>query len=231
MLTALDRLVPRRSWAALALAACADVLAYYGARLVTGGWRHYDLTGALDALIPFWPPAAAVYLGAFAFWAVNYILLARQSRAEVCRFFAADLLSRAVCLAFFLLLPTTNVRPAVEGPGFWEAVMRLIYRMDTPDNLFPSIHCLASWFCAIGLRGKKRIPAWYRAFSFCVAAAVCASTGLTRQHVAWDVLGGVLLAELCYAVAGAPRVWQTYGRMLDAVNRRLFGRERGSDAC
>lgn len=40
--------------------------------------------------------------------------------------------------------------------------MRFVYAVDAADNLFPSIHCLVSWFCYIGLRGRRDIPVWYR---------------------------------------------------------------------
>ena len=65
----------------------------------------------------------------------------------------------------------------------------------SPTNLFPSIHCLVSWFCAIGLRGT-RVSTWYKVFSYAFAIAVCISTQLTKQHYIVDVFGGILLAEI-----------------------------------
>ena len=67
--------------------------------------------------------------------------------------------------------------------------------MDSPTNLFPSIHCLVSWLCAIGLRGAK-VSNWYKVFSYTFAIAVCVSTQLTKQHYIVDVFGGIALAEI-----------------------------------
>ena len=106
--------------------------------------------------------------------------------------------------------------------------MMFLYSVDAADNLFPSIHCLVSWFCFIGLRGKKEIPFWYRAFSCFFAILVFLSTLTTKQHVIWDVAGGVLLAEICFYIGKKPGVWGRYEKLMDIVNGKVF-REKGSD--
>ncbi len=220
----LDALMPRYSYFAVVFALLFNTVVYTGARAIAGGWHHYRIETAADRMIPFFAPSAAVYLGCYLFWAVNYILIARQSKEEVCRFFAADFLSRLVCLFFFLVFPTTNVRPELEPDGFWNQVMLWVYSVDAADNLFPSIHCLVSWFCYIGIRGREDLPVWYRRFSCVMALLVCASTLTTKQHVLVDVAGGILLAELCLRAGRCPSVSGTYRKILDGVNDRLFAR-------
>ena len=220
----LDALMPRYSYLAVVFALLFNTVVYTGARAIAGGWHHYRIETAADRMIPFFAPSAAVYLGCYLFWAVNYILIARQSKEEVCRFFAADFLSRLVCLFFFLAFPTTNVRPELEPDGFWNQVMLWVYSVDAADNLFPSIHCLVSWFCYIGIRGREDLPVWYRRFSCVMALLVCASTLTTKQHVLVDVAGGILLAELCLRAGRCPSVSGTYRKILDGVNDRLFAR-------
>ncbi len=220
----LDALMPRYSYFAVVFALLFNTVVYTGARAIAGGWHHYRIETAADRMIPFFAPSAAVYLGCYLFWAVNYILIARQSKEEVCRFFVADFLSRLVCLFFFLVFPTTNVRPELEPDGFWNQVMLWVYSVDAADNLFPSIHCLVSWFCYIGIRGREDLPVWYRRFSCVMALLVCASTLTTKQHVLVDVAGGILLAELCLRAGRCPSVSGTYRKILDGVNDRLFAR-------
>lgn len=217
----LGALIPPYGRIPLMVAVAWNMTVYFGSRVFTSGWFHHDIEGRLDRLIPFVPWTAAIYLGCYAFWIVNYILIARQEKRHVCRFFAADFLSRAVCLAFYLLYPTTNTRPAVEPEGFWNQVMIGLYATAAADNLFPSIHCLVSWFCYIGLRGKENIPKWYRGLSCLLAVLVCISTLTTKQHVVPDVLGGVLLAEICFFIGKKAGVWGTYGRILDKINGKL----------
>lgn len=190
-------------------------LSVYGvSRVIAGGWYHYNIESRLDGLIPFWAPSVAIYLSCYLFWTVNYVIISCQEKQEVCRFFAADLISRVVCFAFYLAFPTTNTRPVIETEGFWNQVVTVLWSVDAADNLFPSIHCLVSWFCYAGIRGKKNIPAWYRAFSCVFAILVCISTLTTKQHVIWDVIGGVGLAEICLIIGRHPKVRGTYEKFI-----------------
>ena len=119
----------------------------------------------------------------------------------------------------FLLIPTTNVRPEIVGGTLWDALMRMLYRIDAPDNLFPSIHCVMSWLCWIAVRERKAASRFCRCFSLIAAVAVCISTLTTRQHVILDAVGGVLLAEGSYYVAGSRRVCGTYSAVLAKLKR------------
>lgn len=139
-----------------------NMLVYVGSRMIAGNWHHYNIESSFDAKIPFWPPSAVIYLGCYLFWAANYIIISRQEKKEICQFFSADFISRVICFVFYILFPTTNIRPHVNSDGFWNQIMIFLYSVDAADNLFPSIHCLVSWFCYIALRGKKEYPFWYK---------------------------------------------------------------------
>lgn len=192
---------------------------YYGARLLTGARLHHDMTTALDERIPFLPWTISIYWGCYLFWCVNYCLCAVQAREERERFFCADLLAKGFCFLLFMAFPTTNIRPAIVGTGIWENLMRLLYRIDAADNLFPSIHCLVSWLCWIGVRKRQNIPRWYRGFSLIAAMAVCLSTLTTKQHVLADVFGGIGLAEVCYALTKQPKLRDAYSVVIAQVTR------------
>ncbi len=99
----LNALIPSYGRIPLIIAVAWNMTVYFGSRVFTSKWLHHDIEGELDGLIPFVPWTAAIYLGCYLFWIVNYILIARQEKRHVCQFFAADFLSRAVCLAFYLL--------------------------------------------------------------------------------------------------------------------------------
>lgn len=221
--------IPKERIVPLVFAFAFNMAVYAGARMIAGDWKHYNIEGPLDRLIPFWAPSAVIYIGCYLFWAVNYMLIAQQEKQDMCRFFTADFLSRLVCFGCFLLFPTTNLRPVVEPDGFWNQVMLLVYRIDAADNLFPSIHCLVSWFCYIGIRGRKEIPMWYRGASCVMAVLVCVSTLTTKQHVIIDVAGGVLLAEACYWIAKNPALFRNYEKVLNFINAKIF--TKGKMGC
>lgn len=196
------RIIPEFMRIPLFFTLACNAVAYYGSRMLTAGRVHYNLSGTLDERIPFVPWTVAVYLGCYVFWVVNYVIGVRQEREKAFRFISADFAAKLVCFLCFVVFPTTNTRPVIEGSSLWDELMRLLYRVDAPDNLFPSIHCLTSWFCFIAVRENKKIPGWYRGASLLMAVGVCISTLTTRQHVCIDVAAGILLSEgSCFFVS------------------------------
>lgn len=198
-----------------------NMIVYFVTMRLCKDWYHYDLTLDFDRQVPFVPEWIYVYLICYLFWVVNYIMSARFGKERFYRFITADLSSRVVCLLFYLLLPTTNVRPEVIGSGLAEEAVRWLYATDLPTNLFPSIHCLVSWFCYIAIRGRKEIPRWYRAFSCLFALAVVASTQFTKQHYIVDAIGGIALAEAAWWLSNRFSYYQRIKKVFEIINDRL----------
>ena len=213
-----EKLIPSYGLWPFLFAVGLQFLVYFGTRLVAGDWPHMNMQTALDRAIPFLPWTVVLYVAAFLFWVTNYILAIRQGEEQAWRILAADLLGKLVCLAVFLLLPTTAPRPDIpEAPFAW--AMGIIYAADAPDNLFPSIHCFCSWLCWAGIRGRKNIPTGYRAFSLVMALAVGLSTLTTKQHVLADVAAGFALAEVCWQISGRTRLSAWYGAAVKRLSR------------
>lgn len=198
-----------------------DEMVYLGSRLITTPLHHYDMTLPIDRLIPFAPWTVAIYYSCFIVWGWTYYLCAKQERGERDRFFCADAFTKLICLFIFIALPTTNIRPEVTGSGVWDSLMKFLYSVDPADNLFPSLHCILSWLCWIGVRRRRDISAVYRWFTFVDAVLVCISTLTTRQHVIADVISGVAIAELSYLIAKVPQVCSVYRKIISWLLRLL----------
>ena len=198
-----------------------NCLVYSGSRAVAGSWYHHNIESNLDLRLPFLPQFLIIYFGCYIFWAANYILAASQDREEVYRFFTADFISRCVCLVIFLAYPTTNTRPVIEGSGFWDLLAGWLYSIDAADNLFPSIHCLVSWFCFLAVKGQKKIPIWYKAVSFILAVLVFLSTLFTKQHVIVDVAGGIFLAQGCFWIGKHTEIWHIYEHIGNKIEKAI----------
>ena len=200
-------------------------LVYWGAPLIVGTGRSHNLSGGLDELVPFMPAFIIIYFGCYIFWVVNYLMVAFYEDENIYRFYTADFYARLICLTFFVFFPTTNTRPELTENGIFIRAMRFLYTVDKPVNLFPSIHCMASWFCCIGLRKCKEIPEWYKLMSVLIAISVFISTLATRQHVLWDVAGGIGVAELTWFISNRTNGWKTYQRLNEkisvGISRRL----------
>ncbi len=214
------KIVPREMLLPIAMTLVCNYLAYFASRAITTNKYHYDVTMAWEEHIPFLPWTLLIYWGCYLFWVVNYVIAARGEKSSAWRFYCADFAAKCVCLLVYVLFPTTNVRPAVEGSGIFDAGMRLLYQIDAPDNLFPSIHCLTSWFCFIAVRKEERIPRWYRWTSLGLALAICLSTLTTKQHALVDVFGGILLAEASYFLVHKVRLDLVYERGLGRFGKK-----------
>jgi len=99
-----------------------------------------------------------------------------------------------LCLAVFFLWPTSVPQPhidVVEYPGF-----RILIAIDEPRNVFPCSHAAFTVFSAICIgRVLRQIGdhGVLRALNWCWCLAIIYSTMATKQHLAVDVLTGILV--------------------------------------
>lgn len=193
---------PAYSWIPLCAVVVINFMVYGGVRLINQNRAHHILSIPADDLVPLWTPFVLVYLLAFVQWVAGYYLAARESR-EVCwRVASGDIIAKLITCVIFLAYPTTLMRPDITGHSFFDWVTRIIYAVDAPDNLFPSIHCLESWVCFRSSLWLKKVPGWYKGLSFIFTLLVFASTVFLKQHLLLDIPSGVLLAELGLWAAG-----------------------------
>lgn len=220
----LNKYIPLYGIVPLVCCFALNMLVYSGAMSICADWKHYDLTTPFDRMVPLAPGWMYIYFGCYLFWILNYIMVARIHQDEPAKFYqfvTTDMMSRIVCGIFFFLLPTTNVRPEVTGDTFAHILLRFLYSVDQPANLFPSIHCLVSWMCYIGIRGSKKVPAWYQGFSCVFALLVVISTQTTKQHYIVDAIAGLLLAELLFAINKRIPAYRHVQAFFDKINRKL----------
>lgn len=206
----------------------ANLIAYNGTRIVTENFHHHNLTSYLDEEIPLIPWTVCIYLGCYLFWAINYIIGCKQDRDEAYRFISADFFAKTICFLIFLIFPTTTIRPHITGNSIWNSLMRNLYFMDAADNLFPSIHCLTSWFCYIAVRKNKNVSAWYRNLSLVFALMICISTLTTKQHILLDVFGGIGLAEFSYRIVGRTGFTSRYKNVILYIRKQFVKKRMGA---
>lgn len=213
------------AYGVLSLISCfaLNCLIYWGVQLATRNVKRYDFTTSFDRSVPFVTQWVYIYFICFAFWAINYILITREGRKPWFQFAVADMSSRIICGIIFILIPTTNVRPEIIGNSLSANLMRFLYWIDSPTNLFPSIHCLVSWFCFIGIRKSEKIPRWYKIFSCIFALFVCASTQFTKQHYIVDVISGIAIAELCFYLSHHNLLYKKLEEVFEKINLKVFG--------
>lgn len=202
------KVVPRYAVLPLISSFAFNMVIYAGTMKLCAGLHHYDFTTAFDRAVPLIPEFTSIYLICYLFWVANYIMIAKIGKEYMYRFLVGDYISRIVCGLFYIFLPTTLIRPEILGNGLWDQMLKLVYAVDSSANLFPSIHCLVSWFCYVGIRHQEQVPKWYQRFSLIFAVLVCVSTQVTKQHYIVDVFGGILLAEGCFLIGQKTQWYQ-----------------------
>ena len=195
-----NNLLPRYAILPIIAALLINNCIYIGAAQLRNHLSFYSLAISLDEKIPLLTPFVIFYVLAYVQWALNYILIGRDSKKLCYQFVLGDILSKVICLFFFILFPTTLTRPEITGTDIFSQLVRFIYSVDAPVNLFPSIHCLESWCCIraaykMNFKTEKRTN-YYRVATILMSLGIFASTLFIKQHVIADVFGGIAAFEI-----------------------------------
>ena len=174
---------------------CLAVPSYFLVRFLTEGRSFYDASFFLDEKIPFLPIFIWIYVLAYLQWFIGYFAVMRSNETTCKTYFGAEFIGKLTCVLIFALIPTTMVRPELSGSGLTNDLMQWMYSIDSPDNLFPSIHCMESWLVARGLMETKA-PRAAKILMWVFSILVFMSVVFVKQHVVIDIAGGIAVAEL-----------------------------------
>lgn len=213
----MKRILPRYSYIPMLSVLLFNLLTFYGTRLLNRSWPHISVTTGLDNLIPVIPVAVTVYIFAYITWLIGYGVIARDSRGLCYEILSGELVAKFLTMICFLALPTVMERPELAGDDLFSRMLRLIYYLDTPDNLFPSVHCLENWIIFRGTLRCEKVTPGYKVAAGVAAVLVFASTLLVKQHVVLDVVGAVVIGELGLWIGRKIRA----ARFLERLNRML----------
>lgn len=187
------KILPEYSWLPLSACIVFDLLVFYATRPLTASWHHYDISVALDAKIPFIPAFIVIYILSYVQWGLGFIIVSRESRDFCLRYFSASFISRFMCLVIFVAMPTAMARPEISGSDFFSWVTSIIYAADTPDNLFPSIHCVESTFCAYVACKSVKVKKPFKWINILFTVSVYFAVLFVKQHLVLDVIAGVII--------------------------------------
>lgn len=195
----LFKLVPKYAVFPLIATLLANMLTYYGSTIIVAlfNLERHSLLFPIDEFFSFRPEWIIVYFGCYITWVLYYILICRENEKICYDFVVAEVIAKLLCLVIFVAYPTVMKDRATDlGNGFFDSSIAFLYKIDKPYNLFPSIHCLASYISFRGILWCKKIPAWVKASAGIVAVLVFFSVLFTKQHYFIDILGGIAVVEI-----------------------------------
>ena len=171
-----------------------NLLVYYPAQLFGTVGTPRDLSIGIDSAFSFDARWVFIYAIAFIFWIISYAALSNhEGWTDIV---AGEMIAKIFCIFFFIFLPTTVARPQVAPGTLYETALSILYTVDKPLNLFPSIHCYDSWICGRCLMTDRKMPMAVRILAPVLSVLIFISVLKTRQHVFIDIIGGIALAEL-----------------------------------
>jgi membrane-associated phospholipid phosphatase len=173
------------------------LLIYGGADWIT---EHRSLRVRIDLpgelALPFVPEAILVYMSIYLLVAgAPFVLRSRRELLALALTLDAEILAAGIV---FLLFPVQLAFPAPTQLGALPGLFRFASRLNLTYNLFPSLHVALTVTCVSAF--APRAPAAGAAALWAWAAAVAASTVLTRQHHVADVVAG-------WALGAAGNAW------------------------
>lgn len=155
---------------------------------------------ALDDRIPFREEFVIFYVGWYflILFSLGYFLLySVDSFRKLQTYF---ILIQLVAMAVYLLWPSRQeLRPQVfPRENLLTAVVGLLYRIDTPTGVCPSVHVAGSVAIASVWLRERRAKPWQKAAIGCFCLMVCLSVSFLKQHSVVDILAAIplcLIAE------------------------------------
>lgn len=209
----LYKILPQYACIPLAVTLIFRYSQYFFTKLITEDSVHYDLSLPIDSMIPFVPFFILFYVTSYIQWFFSYVYHCKAEKEACYSILSTDIIANVMCMVCFLVMPTSIVRPEVTGNGIFDIITKIIYYLDTPVNLFPSMHCLTSWICFRGSLLMKNSPKWYPALQLIFTLFVFASTVFVKQHFFIDIIAGVVFAEIAAFISKRFSVWKIFDRL------------------
>ncbi len=160
--------------------------------------RYYNPFVKIDSLIPFNQYFVIPYILWF-FWIPFVCVYLLFKDEQTFRWVSVFLMcGMTLFIVISALFPTIlYLRPKVmPDQGICCRLVEFIYSVDTPTNVFPSIHVYNTMVAFYGImqsRGKLFMDRGFRFFSFILSILIIMSTVFLKQHSLIDVAGAVLM--------------------------------------
>lgn len=157
-----------------------------------------------DDYIPFCEIFIVPYLLWFVYvaGAILYFLVTdKEDYHKMCVFLFTGM---TVFLVVSTLWPNGHhLRPrTMPRENIFTQMIALLWKVDTPTNLWPSIHVYNSLGVYFAFLKSSRFEEkrWVRVAAFLLSASIIASTMLIKQHSVFDVTTAFILATVMYTV-------------------------------
>lgn len=164
----------------------------------------------LDDYIPFIEYFVVPYYLWFPYIAVTVITFIFLDKKDFYRLCITLGTGMTLFLLLSYLIPNGHdLRPLTfERDNVFTSLIKTMYSIDTPTNLFPSIHCYNSIMAHVAIRENETLKKrkLIRTSSFILCILIVLSTVFIKQHSIFDVFTALLLSIVMYLLVYKPGI-------------------------
>ena len=208
------RRIPRYGWIASAAIFSFNYALYLLGPLLarwlgTESWAFAPKIPFIDDRFQLIPAFVVIYVVSYVAWIIGILAVSLTDKRNFINYTIGLEASVLIGFLLFVFMPTTMDRVTegliqkVNEPGVFNWMMKFIYMCDggeTGRALFPSFHCLMSIYCYLGIRRQSEISKGFKVYTLVMTLLVCLSTVYTKQHYFVDIIGGLGIPVICYAI-------------------------------
>jgi len=172
------------------------VVLFFTIETFTPANGYWVTDSPVDAVIPFVPQMVWGYCLFYFLFAVVGIPLLIWDGAAFKRWMYYLMAAFTLTLIFDVIVPNMQtLRPADFVPtGISEKLLDLIWSLDTPTNVFPSMHVLGCIGDGAGVLDSRVFKRWQKCVILILSAVCCVSTVLVKQHAFIDTVSALVFA-------------------------------------
>ena len=159
------------------------------------------LVTPLDQSIPFIQAFILPYMLWMPFLYGTFVLLFFQNRRLYYRTLVSYNLSVWISYVVYYNFQTMVPRPQLTDHGLLSHFIQFVYTHDAPYNCFPSIHVMSSYLIFIAIQHTSITVKWLKYPMSIISWSIIFSTLFIKQHVVWDVVSGIALAQITYLLS------------------------------
>lgn len=163
-----------------------------------------------DDLIPFMEIFVVPYILWFAFIFITVAYFFFTSKIDFYKCCAYLFIGMTICLIIYTIWPNgQNLRVDLDNLGrsnIFTYIVSIIYKTDTPTNVFPSIHVYNSIGASIAIRKSEKLRKikWIQWLSIILTILISLSTVFIKQHSILDGLSAIILSIIMYIIVYVP---------------------------
>lgn len=156
------------------------------------------LNNYFDNIIPFIPYFVIFYITWFPLLFLVPLLVLKYDKKVFDRYIFTIFIFAIFEGIMFILLPTTMNREVINVTSISTFIINIIYKVDTPVNLFPSAHCAFAILFIMSVLDVKKIKREYKLLISVISILIILSTLFIKQHVLIDVIGALAIIPIYY---------------------------------